>query len=390
MLKERYLTNAVAEDLREKMVFVGGARQVGKTTFAVDLLGKRFRSPAYFNWDNRADRRAIMASRWPGEAGLIILDEIHKLRGWKTLLKGEYDKLKDTYRFLVTGSARLDVVRRGGDSLQGRYHYYRLHPFSLAELSGSAGVPEPFEELPIPTSASGPEFEALLNFGGFPEPLFKQSIRFLRRWHNEKIERMFRDDIVSVEQVRDLERMRLLSDLLPERVGSLFSTNAAREDLETGFKAVSNWLVVLESFYYHFRIRPYVHRWIRSIKKEPKLYLWDWSEVADPAARFENMIAGHLLKLCHFLYDRDGLKADLSFLRDVDKKEVDFLVTVDRKPWFAVEAKLSDEDVSPNLRYFRDKLKIPFAYQVTRKSGVHSLVQGVRVISADRFLGGLV
>jgi len=390
MLKERYLTDAVADDLREKMVFVGGARQVGKTTFAANLLGQRFRSPAYYNWDNRADRRAIMDSRWPGDAELIILDEIHKLRGWKNLIKGEYDKLKDTYKFLVTGSARLDVVRRGGDSLQGRYHYYRLHPFSLPELAGREGVPEPFKEIPVSASASRSEFEALLGFGGFPEPLFKQSDRFLRRWHNEKIERMFRDDIVSIEQVRDLGRMKLLSDMLPERVGSLFSTNSAREDLESGFKAVSHWLVVLESFYYHFRIRPFVHRWIRSIKKEPKLYLWDWSEVPDPAARFENMIAGHLLKLCHFLYDRDGLRAELSFLRDVDKKEVDFLVTVDRKPWFAVEAKLSDENVSTNLRYFLDKLKIPFAYQVIRKSGVHSLTRGVHVVSADRFLGGLI
>jgi predicted AAA+ superfamily ATPase len=390
MLRDRYLTEAVYEDLREKMVFIGGARQVGKTTFAVDLLGKRFKSPAYFNWDNRSDRREIMAARWPGDADLVILDEIHKLRGWKNLVKGEYDKLKDRYRFLVTGSARLDIVRRGGDSLQGRYHYYRLYPFSVAEMRGSANDVKIFEEIPVGQDIPIPEFEALLDFGGFPEPLFHQNARFLRRWHNEKIERMFRDDITSIEQVRDLGRMKFLSDLLPERVGSLFSTNAVREDLEVGFKAVSNWVTILESFYYHFRIRPFVHRWIRSIKKEPKLYLWDWSEVGELGPRFENLIAGHLLKLCHFLYDRDGLKAELSFLRDVDKKEVDFLVTVDRKPWFAVETKLADENVSPDLEYFREKLKIPFAYQVLRKSGIHRLIQGVHVISADRFLAGLV
>jgi len=390
MLRDRYLTVAVHEDLSEKMVFIGGARQVGKTTFAVDLLGKRFKSPAYFNWDNRTDRREIIAARWPGDADLIILDEIHKLRGWKNLVKGEYDKLKNRYRFLVTGSARLDIVRRAGDSLQGRYHYYRLHPFSLAEMTGRANALKVFDEIPITPAAPLPEFDALLEFGGFPEPLFRQNARFLRRWHNEKIERMFRDDIMSIEQVRDLGRMKLLSDMLPERVGSLFSTNAAREDLEVGFKAVSNWVTVLESFYYHFRIRPFVHRWIRSIKKEPKLYLWDWSEVSDPGARFENLVAGHLLKLCHFLYDRDGLKAELSFLRDVDKKEVDFLVTVDRKPWLAVETKLSDENVSPDLHYFKEKLKIPFAYQLIRKPGVHRLVKGVHIISADRFLAGLV
>jgi len=390
MLKERYLTQPVFEDLKEKMVFVGGARQVGKTTFAADLLGKKFRSPAYFNWDNRSDRREIMAARWPGDADLIILDEIHKLRGWKTVIKGEYDKLKDKYKFVVTGSARLDIVRRGGDSLQGRYHYYRLHPFSLAELLGKAGSPKLFETIPISPGASFPEFEALFEFGGFPEPLFKQNSRFLRRWHNEKTERMFRDDITSTEQVRDLGRMKLLSDMLPERVGSLFSVNAVREDLEAGFKAVSNWVLILESFYYQFRIRPFVHRWIRSIKKEPKLYLWDWSEIVDQGARFENLIAGHLLKLCHFLHDRDGFKAELSFLRDVDKKEVDFLVTVDGKPWFAVEAKLADENVAPDLLYFKEKLKVPFAYQLIKKPGVHRFVRGVHVVSAERFLAGLV
>lgn len=390
MLRDRYLTGAVYEDLREKMVLVGGARQVGKTTFAVDLVGKRFKSPAYFNWDNRSDRRKIMAAQWPGDADLIILDEIHKLRGWKSQVKGEYDKLKDRYRFLVTGSARLDIVRRGGDSLQGRYHYYRLCPFSLAEMMGRTNDVKIFKEIPIGRDIPTPEFEALLEFGGFPEPLFRQNTRFLRRWHNEKIERMFRDDITSIEQVRDLGRMKFLSDLLPERVGSLFSINAVREDLEVGFKAVSNWVTILESFYYHFRIRPYVHRWIRSIKKEPKLYLWDWSEVDEPGARFENLVAGHLLKLCHFLYDRDGLQAELFFLRDVDKKEVDFLVTVDRKPWFAVETKLAGENVSPDLEHFREKLRIPFTYQVIRKPGVYRLIRGIHLISADRFLAGLV
>ncbi len=390
MLKDRYLTGAVFEDLQEKMVFVGGAGQVGKTTFASDLLGKSFRSPAYFNWDNRADRREIMASRWPGDADLIILDEIHKLKGWKSLVKGEYDKLKSKYKFLVTGSARLDTVRRGGDSLQGRYHYYRLHPFTLGELSGATGAVEIFKEIPIIRAYSLAEFDSLFEYGGFPEPLFKQNARFLNRWHNEKVERMFRDDITTVEQVRDLGRMKLLSDLLPGRVGSLFSANSVREDLEVSHRAVSNWLLILESFYYHFRISPFESHWIRSIKKEPKLFLWDWSEVRDPGARFENLVAGHLLKLCHFLYDRDGIRAELSFLRDVDKREVDFLVMVDRKPWFAVETKLAEENVSPALLFFKEKLKIPFVYQLVKKPAVHRIDRGVHVVSAGRFLAGLV
>jgi hypothetical protein len=332
-----------------------------------------------------------LASRWPGEADLLIFDEIHKLRGWKSLIKGEYDKLKAKYRFLVTGSAKLDVVRRGGDSLQGRYHYYRLHPFSLAEVSGSTNAIEVFQVIPVPSGdSSSSDLDSLLEFGGFPEPLFKQNSRHLRRWHNEKIERMFRDDIVTAAQVRDLGLMKLLSDILPERVGSLFSINSVREDLNAGYKAVSNWLAVLESFYYAYRIRPFTSRWIRSIKKEPKLYLWDWSEIADPGARFENLVASHLLKFCHYLHDRDGFAAELSFLRDVEKRETDFLITVDRKPWFAVETKLAEENVSADLCYFKERLKIPFAYQVIRKTGVHHFVKGTHVVSADRFLAGLV
>jgi len=390
MPKERYLTDAIFEDLKEKMVFVGGARQVGKTTFAVELLGKRFEKPAYFNWDNRSDRREILAARWPGDADLLVFDEIHKLRGWKSRIKGEYDKLKSRYKFLVTGSARLDVVRREGDSLQGRYHYYRLHPFSVAEILGRKASVEIFREIPISGESDGGALEALLEYGGFPEPLFKQNARHLRRWHNEKIERMFRDDIGTSAQVRDLGLMKLLSDILPDRVGSLFSINSVREDLDAGYKAVANWLTILESFYYAYRIRPFTGRWIRSIKKEPKLYLWDWSEIADPGARFENLVAGHLLKLCHFLHDRDGFLAELHFLRDVEKRETDFLVTVDRKPWFAVEAKLAGESVSPDLIYFKDRMKIPFVYQVIGRPGVHKIVRDVHLVSAERFLAALV
>ena len=389
MIRNRYLTEGVLQDLQEKMVFIGGARQVGKTTFAVKIIGKKMGRFAYYNWDNRSDRQAVMRSDWPGDADLIILDEIHKLRNWKRLVKGEYDKLKERYRFLVTGSARLDIYRRGGDSLQGRYHYYRLHPFSLAELMDAPPRIEVMKEIPVGDRPNPRGFDALFRFGGFPEPLFRAEERLLRRWHNEKIERMVREDITEIEQIRDLGHMKLLSDMLPARVGSLLSVNALREELEVSHRAVSSWLNVLEAFYYHFGIHPYIGKALRSIKKQPKLYLWDWSEVNDPSARFENLVAAHLLKTCHYLYDHEGYKAALFFLRNVDKKEVDFLVTVDQKPWFAVEAKLSERTISPALYYYKERLKIPFVYQVIMETGVHRFANGVHVISADRFLTGL-
>jgi hypothetical protein len=390
MLKKRYLTPFILDDLNEKMVFVGGPRQVGKTTLCRDFVATSFNNPAYFNWDNRTDRKAIMAATWPGDAELLIFDEIHKYRQWKGLIKGEYDKHKGTFKFLVTGSARLDLYRRGGDSLQGRYHYYRLHPFSLAEMEGISARSPVFSELTLDRDFHQDALNTLDSFGGFPEPFTKQSPRQIRRWHNEKIERMFREDIQDIEAIRDVGNMKLLSDILPARVGSCLSLNAIREDLEVSHRAVTNWMDILEAFYYHFRIYPYLAKKIRSLKKEPKLYLWDWSEVQDEANRFENLVASHLLKFVHFLTDHEGYRAELSYLRDVDKREVDFLVTIDGKPWFAVEVKLNDTVLSPNLLYFRDRLSIPYIYQVVKKDKIDLLEKGGRVVSAGRFLAGLI
>jgi len=390
MLRDRYLTPFIVEDLKDKMVFVGGPRQVGKTTLCRNFIATHFRNHAYFNWDNRTDRRAITSSAWPGDAELLILDEIHKYRRWKGLIKGEYDKLKETYKFLVTGSSRLDLYRRGSDSLQGRYHYYRLHPFTLAEIEGLAYKASIHGELPISSGFHQDAIDTLNVFGGFPEPIMKQNKRQLRRWHNEKIERMFREDILDVHAIRDIGNMKLLSDILPSKVGSLLSTNVIREDLEVSFRAASHWIDVLEAFYYHFRLYPFTSKRIRSLKKEPKLYLWDWSEVEDEAARFENLIASHLLKFVHFITDYEGYKAELYFLRDVDKREVDFLVTIDNKPWFAVEAKLNETSLSPHLPYFKERLSIPYVYQVVKKTAIDRLEKGVRIVSAGKFLAGLI
>ncbi len=390
MLKNRYLTQYILEDLHDKMVFVGGPRQVGKTTLAREFVAKHFRETGYYNWDSRKDRRKMMQSDWPGSAELIILDEIHKYKKWKSFVKGEYDTLKDKYRFMVTGSARLDIYRKGGDSMLGRYHYYRLHPFSLAELSGKFSVAAIFEEIPISRIPEKDAFVSLDKFGGFPEPFIKQNMRTLRKWHQERHDRLFREDIRDIEPVRDIVNMQLLGDMLPERAGSLLSVNSLREDLEVSHRAVSSWLNILEAFYYCFRIYPFVGKNYRSLKKESKLYLWDWSEISDESARFENCIASHLLKLVYFLQDYEGYKAELNFLRNVDKKEVDFLVTIDKKPWFSVEAKLNDASVSRHLHYFKNKLNIPYSYQVVKKSGVDRLINKIRVVSADAFLLGLI
>jgi len=201
---------------------------------------------------------------------------------------------------------------------------------------------------------------------------------------------MFREDIQDIEAIRDIGNMKLLSDMLPAKVGASLSLNSIREDLEVSHRAVTHWMNVLEVFYYHFRIYPYASKKIRSLKREPKLYLWDWSEVENEASRFENLIASHLLKFAHFITDQEGYHTGLFYLKDVDKREVDFLVTIDGKPWFAVETKLNDTALSPNLIYFRDRLSIPYVYQVVKKDQVDLLTDGVRILSAGRFLAGLI
>ena len=319
-----------------------------------------------------------MRSEFPGSAELLIFDEIHKYPKWKNLIKGEHDTHKDRYKFLVTGSARLNIYRKGGDSLQGRYHYYTLHPFSLAELLNIKNDIKILQEFPISSADHFNDFEILERFGGFLEMLLKQNERSLRRWHNEKMDWLCREDIRDIEAVRDIANMQLLSDLLPSKVGSLLSVNSLREDLEVSHRAASNWLGILEQFYYHFRIYPFHKKTIRSIKKDAKLYMFDWSEVDNEAARFENLIASHLLKLTQYLKEYEGYRTDLYYLRNIDKKEVDFLVTVNDSPWFCVETKLSDRNPSPSLFYFRERL--PSIRQICLKNSKKPLVRTCKLL----------
>lgn len=392
MFQSRYLESYILADIQKKMVFIGGPRQVGKTTLAKHVGQSQYPERTYLNWDNPEHRRNIMDQSFPRDSGLLIFDEIHKYRLWKNYVKGIYDTYKDSLQILVTGSARLDVYRRGGDSLFGRYRYYRLHPFSLRELLEQPWNGTPLAELPfLPESAViDSQSNRLLEFGGFPEPFFAGDAQTLRRFHNERADRLIKEDIRDVERVSDVSLLQLLADMLPGKVGSLFSLQSIAEDLSVTHKTIGRWVDILERFYYQYRIYPYTSKKIRSLKKQPKLYLWDWSQVQDPAARLENMVASHLLKTVHLLYDFFGYKADLFFLRDSDGREVDFLVTIDTKPWFSVEVKTRDAQISPNISYFGDRLRIPFQYQVVAE-GLKDAYRhgGVQVMNLNHFLSGL-
>jgi predicted AAA+ superfamily ATPase len=387
---KRYLTPFISEDLNDKMIFLGGARQVGKTTLARTLVTQDFPHWHYYNWDNSSDRKVLKDYILPGEDSLIILDEIHKYRTWKSFIKGIYDSYKNKYSILVTGSARLNIYRKGGDSLQGRYHYYTLHPFSLAEVENLRHQITPGEELQFISLSSKENLEALYKFGGFPEPFVKQNDRVQRRWQNERLERLFREDIRDTENIRDITSMKLLGDILPSKASGPLSINSISEDLEISHRTVTSWLNILEQFYYHFRIYPYNSSKVRSLKKESKIYMYDWSQVEDEGQRFENMIASHLLKFINFMIENDGYKVDLFYLRNVDKKEVDFLVTYKNSPWFSIEVKLSDTTPSKNIDFFRERLKIPYNYQVVYKKDIDLIKDNIRVISANKFLTALI
>ena len=369
-MRERYLKNAVFEDLKNRMVFVGGPRQVGKTTFALGFLSETTeKHPGYLNWDNPAIRSSLLRGELPAGEKTIVLDEIHKFARWRNLVKGLYDTNRSERSFLITGSARLDYYSKGGDSLHGRYHYYRLHPFSLMELN------------------SGPvmdDFKVLLKFGGFPEPCLKADETFWRRWQRERTHRVIYEDIRDLENVREISLLELLAAELPNRVGAPLSVKNLKELLDVSHESVERWINVFERMYYCFRVSPYGPPRVRAVKKEQKLYLWDWSIVPEEGPRFENFIGSHLLKYCHFTEDTEGYDMELRFLRDTDKREVDFVVLKQKKPLFAVECKSGEKSVNPSLYYFMERTSIPRFYQVHQGKRDYEK-GGVRVLPVHTF-----
>lgn len=353
------------------MVFVGGPRQVGKTTFALTFLSEPTeRHPAYLSWDDVSVKADLMKGVLPGGQKIIILDEIHKYARWRSLIKGFYDKNNSEISFIITGSARLDYYRKGGDSLQGRYHYYRLHPFSMAEINAEATMSD---------------FNLLFKFGGFPEPYLHGEEKFWRRWQKERLQRVIYDDIRDLENIKEISLLELLAGELPNRVGSPLSIKNLKELLQVAHESVERWIKIFERMYFCFRVPPYGPRNIRAVKKEQKLYLWDWSVVPEEGPRFENFIAAHLLKYCHFIEDTEGYEMNLRFLRDTDKRETDFVVLKEGKPLFAVECKSGEKNINPSLFYFMERTQIPKFYQVHAGKKDYEK-NGVRVLPIQKFI----
>lgn len=347
----RYLTPHVVKDLRKKMVFLGGPRQVGKTTLAQGVLEANKAGGVYLNWDADEDRRAIMAHAWSTKQQLLVFDEIHKFRRWKNWLKGLYDTRRGQHSILVTGSARLDVYRRGGDSLLGRYHYWRLHPFDLTE---------------IPKGMTSKDALArLMRVGGFPEPFLDGDEREAKRWRRERFDRVLRDDVRDLEAIRDITTLGLFLDALRTRVGGLVVLSNIAEELQVAQKTLKHWLDILERMYLVFVVRPWTRNLPRAVVKPPKVYFYDNMDViGDEGARFENLVATHLLKRLQFMEDHDGDRYELRYIRDKEGREVDFAVVKNGHVAQLIEAKHADKNVALGLRYYAERLKPDQAVQL--------------------------
>lgn len=366
------LLSAHLSKLRQ-MIFLMGPRQVGKTTLSLEVA-KESLHHFYFNWDNPAERLLFLkgSEAIAQQAGLqelsetkpvLIFDEIHKFGKWKNFLKGFFDHYERVAKIIVTGSAKLNIYKKGGDSLMGRYFYYRIHPLSVAEIVSPHVIEEEIRKNPLPISEE--DWVALLEHGGFPEPFVQRSKAFSHRLQSIRKEQLFREDIRDGTRIQELAQIELLADLLQKQASQSMDYHSLSQKVGVSIDTIRRWVQVLKSFYYCFSIQPWSKNISRSLLKEPKLYLWDWSLVAEEGHRNENLVASHLLKAVHFWTDRGLGEFGLYYLRTKDKIETDFVVIKNGKPWFLVEVKTKATGLSPALYRFQEETKAPHAFQVT-------------------------
>jgi len=355
-----------------QMIFLAGPRQVGKTTIShwAKKIGKNFH---YINWDNTDHQHLIIRgpkqvfdalglSKMSAELTLVVFDEIHKYSRWKQFLKGFFDTYGHQLKIIVTGSARLDTYKKVGDSLMGRYFLYRVHPLSVAELLTPALIEN---ELRKPKKISPKNFSNLFEFGGFPEPFLKADKRFNQRWLRLRYQQTFHEDIRNLSEIHEIAQLEMLASLLKAQTGQLVSYSEFARAISVSVPTIKRWIGCLSAFYYCFTIQPWYKNVSRSLVKQPKVYLWDWSDITDIGAKTENFVAMHLLKATQFWTDYGFGEFGLYFIRDKDKREVDFVVTKNKKVWFLVEVKHSQgAAISKSLAIFQEQTKAEHAFQV--------------------------
>ena len=370
---KRKIEDHIKLDLDKKIVLLSGPRQVGKTT-----LSKRiFQDFEYLNFDYPDDRKIIMNGNWKRSTALVVFDELHKKTKWKSWIKGIFDVEGVRPRIFVTGSAKLDIYRKGGDSLAGRHFSYRLHPFTVNELKDEMSPSEVLNRL--------------LHIGGFPEPFLNGTEEFAKRWRRTHLDRILKEDLLELENVRNLKLLEILVDLLAERVGSPVSYNSLAKDLEISPHTVKKWIGILESLYVIFIVHPYSKNLARAIQKEPKIYFYDTGRIKnDLSVRLENVVACALLANLQYGQDVRGEKSELFYVRDKEKREVDFLTVIDKSLCDLVEVKLSDSSFSPSLNYFSERLKPQRSIQVVLDLNRERQNQNLHLMKSEKYLASLV
>jgi uncharacterized protein len=407
MLRRKHYEKIFSAEYKDKMRFIAGPRQSGKTTLAQYFLKNEGCEKLYYNWDRREVRNNYYQNTYFYYEDVLSLernrppwlcfDEIHKIPNWKNILKDIYDTEHDKLRFIVTGSARLDLFRKSGDSLTGRYFLFHLFPITLKELVNIKRNDS--EEKPNLNALSfienrlgtvkyhQSELQQLLHFSGYPEPLLEAKDNLHLMWQNNYIDTIVREDIRDIANVKNIENIARLAYLLPSRVGSTLSVNGLTKDIEVSYPAIRNYLNLLDLSYFIFKISPYSKNIVRSIKKEQKTYLFDWTRIQDNSKQFENYVAFELLSLVTYWKDHGYGNFGLHFIRNRDGQETDFLVTLDNQPWLLIEVKLSDDTIdNHHLRQAAALGNIPFVQVLFKNKVAKKLGPRQFVVSASRFL----
>jgi uncharacterized protein len=373
---KRYLTKYIQEDLAKKIVLLTGPRQTGKTT-----LSKMLKSDYdYFNFDNLEDRLSLQKKSWDRSKDLVIFDELHKLKNWKSWLKGVYDTEGIPPSLLVTGSAKLDTYRKVGDSLAGRFFQFRMHPLDLKEIKTFVN-PENLET----------ELEKLLEIGGFPEPFLNGTNRFYNRWKKSHLDIILKQDLIELENVQQIIQIETLIQLLKNRVGSPVSYSSLARDLQCSDKTVKRWLTILENMYVIFKVSPFHKNIARAIQKTPKFYFYDTGQViGDSGIKLENTVACAIQKEIHFREDCFGEEKKVYYLRNKDGKEIDFCTTRNDNPSLMVEVKWKEGTLSSNFEIFKKFFPQIKMIQVTKELGKEkTFPNGAEIRTAHKWLANL-
>lgn len=372
---KRYLEDNILKDIRKKMIIVTGPRQVGKTYMAKRLM-KSFNNSTYLNYDVFEDKKIIQQHSWKINSDFLIFDEIHKMKNWKSYIKGIFDSRKENQSILITGSARLETFRKTGESLAGRYFHYHLNPLSLAEINFKNSA---FEIL-----------EKLMDLGSFPEPFLSNSREDADRWRNLYFQDLIREDILEFSRINELNDMKNLLQVLRTKVGSPLSISSICNSLNISYNTVKRYINILEALYIVFLIKPYHKKIARAIIKEPKLYFYDPVYVkADRGIIFENLVAISLLKYCQYMQDSYGKDTTLNYIRTKEKKEVDFALVEKGEIKLLIEVKLQDHKISKHLQFFTKNYNIPKSIQLVHNLRKESQQGSIEVLNASQWLSQL-